>query len=52
MKWAESRMDQLTDTLEQTFSLCTRENISTTVKRVVEDVIDVASNNINEVLYR
>lgn len=42
-------MDQLTDIFEQVFSHQVQENIAEGVTRIVEDVIDVASNNIDEV---
>lgn len=42
-------MDQLTDIFDQVFSHQVQENTAESVTRIVEDVIDVASNNIDEV---
>lgn len=46
----ESRMDQVVSIFEQGFTQHVRNNISESAKRIIEDVIDIASNNINEVL--
>jgi hypothetical protein len=44
-------MDQLMDIFEHIFSQHARENLATVVKRMVEEVVDAVSNNINEVTY-
>lgn len=44
-------MDQLTNLFEHVFDRQIQENIAESVTRLVEGVIDIASSNIDEVLF-